>query len=301
MSKEQLRPIVGLLRERARNVPASIVQHRSHFDVFAAPFADADGITREPVQAGHVPAAWISPPGVSGKTVLYYLHGGGYVIGSIDTHLGLIAGLARAADARAFAVNYRLAPEHPHPAALEDALAGYRWLLAHGVDHKLIAIAGDSAGGGLVLSTLVAIRESALPLPACAVCISPWTDLACTGDSMRRLARSDPVIQKAGALLYAQLFLGGAPPDDPLASPLYADVSGLPPVLIQVGACETLLDDSIRMASRLREAGVEVRLDVWDDMVHVWHLFARQLDEGQQAIDAAGKFIHAQIRVSRRT
>lgn len=301
MSKEQLRPIVELLRARARKIPSSIIEHRKDFDAFAAPFAVADGVVRACVNVGHVGAEWITPSNVDAKTVLYYLHGGGYIIGSIDTHLGLIARLARAAEARAFAINYRLAPENPHPAAVEDALAGYRWLLAHGVDHKHLVVAGDSAGGGLVLSTLVAVRDAALPLPACAVCMSPWTDLACTGDSMRRLATSDPVIQKTGAQLYAQWFLGGAPPTDPLASPLYADVHGLPPILIQVGACEVLLDDSTRMAARLRESGVEVRLDIWDDMVHVWQFFAGQLEEGQQAVDAAGQFVRAQIRVSRRT
>ena len=301
MSKTQLEPIVALLRERARNIPRSIEEMREDFDAFTQPFAAVAGLVREPVQAGAMAAEWLYFPEQPEKPVVYYLHGGGYVIGSIATHAGIIGRLARASGARAFAVNYRLGPEHPFPAAVEDAVAGYLWLLSHGVDHKQVVMAGDSAGGGLVISALAAARDRGLPAPAGALCFSPWTDLACTGPSMSSKAASDPVIQKAGALLFADLYLNGAPATAPLASPLYADVRGLPPVLIQVGEREVLLDDAVRMAARLREAGVDARLDVWEDMVHVWHFFAGQLDEGQEALAAAGRFVQERTRANRRT
>lgn len=300
MSLAQLEPIIELLRERARNLPTTIEGMRADFEAFARAMPVPEGLRCEAIDLGGRPGEWLTLPDTPGKTTLLYLHGGGYVIGSIETHRALIARLAKAAGARACAVNYRLAPEHPFPAALDDAVAAYRWLLGSGVDPKRIVIAGDSAGGGLTLAALVAVRDRGLPRPAAALCISPWTDLACTGESMRTKAAADPVIQKAGALLYAQAYLGEADLKTPLASPLYADVRGLPPILIQVGERETLLDDATRMADRLRAARVDVRIDIWDDMVHVWHFFAHQLDEGKKALDAAGAFIREKTRAAGR-
>jgi acetyl esterase/lipase len=212
----------------------------------------------------------------------------------------VIARLATATESTVYAPDYRLAPEHPFPAAVDDAMAAYRGLLEQGHDHKRIALAGDSAGGGLVIAALVALRDTGMPLPACAFSISPWTDLACTGGSMRAKASADPLITKAGALLFAKLYLNGADPESPLASPIFADLHGLPPILIQVGSREVLLDDTIRITQRLRDDGVDVCYELWDDMIHVWHLFAHRIDEGQQALDAAAAWMKSKWKAAAR-
>lgn len=188
-------------------------------------------------------------------------------------------------------LNYRLAPENPFPAAVDDAVAGYRWLLGQGYKPSKIAVAGDSAGGGLTVATLVAIREAGLPLPAAGVCQSPWVDLEGIGESMTTRAKVDPVVQREGLNGMAQGYLQGKDPRTPLAAPLYADLKGLPPLLIQVGDAETLLDDSNRLTERAKAAGVQVKIEVWPEMIHVWQLFASFLPEGQQAVDVIGKFI----------
>lgn len=246
-----------------------------------------------PVNAGGVPAEWIAASGAVDDRVILYLHGGGYVMGSIATHREMAARLSKAARARALVIDYRLAPEHPFPAAVDDAVAAYRWLLSQNMKPSRIVVAGDSAGGGLTLATLVALRDAKAPLPAAGVCISPWTDMEGTGDSMVTRAKADPVVQKQGLLGMAQLYLGGKDPKSPLAAPLYANLEGLPPLLIQVGDAETLLDDATRVAEKAKRAGVTVDLEVWPEMPHVWHLFAPFLPEGQQAIDKIGQYVQA--------
>jgi monoterpene epsilon-lactone hydrolase len=243
------------------------------------------------VEAGGVPAEWIATPEALHERGIYYLHGGGYTLGSINTHREMISRLSRAARARALAIDYRLAPEHPFPAAVEDSTAAYRWLLAIGVDPARLVIAGDSAGGGLTVATLVALRDAGDPLPAAAVCLSPWVDLEGLGESMTTRAEVDPMVQREELLQHVKAYLGDAHPRTPLAAPLYADLRGLPPLLIQVGTAETLLDDSTRLAERAKAAGVDVVLEPWDDMIHVWQFCAAILPEGQQAIDRIGEFI----------
>jgi acetyl esterase/lipase len=225
--------------------------------------------------------------------VILYLHGGGYVMGSIATHREMVARMSKASGARALLVDYRLAPEHPFPAAVDDATAAYRWLLSQNIKPSRIVVAGDSAGGGLTLATLVALRDAKTPLPAAGVCISPWVDMEGTGASMTTRAKADPVVQKQGLLGMAQLYLGGKDPKSPLAAPLHADFRGLPPLFIHVGDAETLLDDSTRVAEKAKMAGVKVDLEIWPEMPHVWHLFAPFLPEGQQAIDKIGKYVQA--------
>jgi epsilon-lactone hydrolase len=247
----------------------------------------------EPVSADGVPAEWIVPPGAEPHRVLLYLHGGGYVIGSINSHRAMIARIARASRARAIAIDYRLAPEHPFPAAVEDATRAYRWLLAQGNAARDMVIAGDSAGGGLTLAVLATLRTAGDPMPAAAVTISPWTDLEGTGDSMRSNAGRDQTVAVEDLGEMARMYLGTSDPKNPLASPLYADFRGFPPLLIQVGAAEGLLDDSTRVAKRAKAAGVEVQLEIWEDMVHVWQIYAKLLPAGQEAIDKIGKFILA--------
>jgi acetyl esterase/lipase len=256
-------------------------------------FPSAGEAKTTPVNAGGVPAEWIVAPGAADDRVMLYLHGGGYVMGSIATHRELAARLSKASGARVLVIDYRLAPEHPFPAAVDDAVAAYRWLLAQNIQSSRIVVAGDSAGGGLTLATLVALRDAKVPLPAAGVCISPWVDMEGTGASMTTRAKADPVVQKQGLLGMAQLYLGGQDPKSPLAAPLHADLRGLPPLFIQVGDAETLLDDSTRVAEKAKIAGVKVDLEIWPEMPHVWHLFAPFLPEGQQAIEKIGQFVQA--------
>jgi len=242
-------------------------------------------------ECGGVPAEWITAPGAAADRVLLYLHGGGYVMGSINTHREMVSRLSRAAGARALLLEYRLAPEHPFPAAVDDAVAAYRWLLSQNLKPSRIVVAGDSAGGGLALATLVALRDAKLPSPAVGVCLSPWTDMEGIGGSMTTKAKEDPIVQREMLLGMAKLYLGQQDSRTPLAAPLYADLRGLPPLLIQVGSAETLLDDSTRVTERAKAVGVKVDLEVWDQMIHVWQLFAPILPEGQQAIERIGQFI----------
>jgi epsilon-lactone hydrolase len=255
----------------------------------------AGDVNCEPIDAGGVKAEWIVPPNAANDRAILYLHGGGYVMGSINTHRAMVARIARASQARALALDYRLAPEYPFPAAVDDATAAYRWLLAQGYKPNKIVVSGDSAGGGLVLAALVALRDAKVALPACAVPISPWTDMEGTGASMKTNASKDPMIAppggNGGLFNMAKAYIGSADPKNPLASPLHADYRGLPPLLIQVGGTETLLDDSTRVAEKAQAAGVKVDLEIWDEMIHVWHVFAKLLPEGQQAIDRIGQYV----------
>ncbi len=296
MGNAQIQQIVQMLRSRpAPATPPTFSEMRQGFELMAMMFPVAADITREPVSAGGVPAEWVSAPGTTPDGAVLYLHGGGYVLGSINTHRDLAARLSRAAGVRALVIDYRLAPEHPFPAAVDDATTAYRFLLDQGLNPARLVIAGDSAGGGLTVATLVALRDAGSPLPAAGVCLSPWVDLAGEGASMTGKADVDPMIQKAGLVAMAGAYLGGADPRSPLAAPLYADLHGLPPLLIQVGTAETLLDDATRLAERARAAGVQVQLQPWEDMIHVFQIFAAMLPEGQQAIDAIGSFIKQRI------
>jgi monoterpene epsilon-lactone hydrolase len=239
---------------------------------------------------------WITPKEGQHRAVLYYLHGGGYVICSVETHRHLIARLALAAPARALAINYRRAPQHRFPAAVEDAVAGYRWLLARPEPPASIVLVGDSAGGGLALATLLALREANDPLPAAAVLLSPWVDLAADDDSMTENAQLDYLGGSPGFLRHvADLYLGEQDPRDPLASPVYGDLRGLPPMLIQVGGVEMLHDQAERLAARARGAGVPTELDVWPEMVHVWHAFGRLFPQAHEAIARIAAFIQQHV------
>ncbi len=296
MSKAEIDAVTALLRERAQHVPATIPELRADFEKFTAQIPLPPGTRIAGESIGAMPAAWITAGDAANKYTILYLHGGGYVIGSARTHAPLAARLSEVTGARCLVPDYRLAPEHPFPAAVDDALAAYRWLLGHGVDHKRIAVAGDSAGGGLVVAALVAARDARLPMPAAALSISPWADLTCDTPAMHTNASADPVITKGGALLFAKIYLNGADMKTPLASPIYADLHELPSVMIQVGDREVLLDDATRLAQRLRADGVDVCFEQWDGMVHVWHLFAHRLAEGRQALKAAAGFLKTHWR-----
>jgi acetyl esterase/lipase len=292
MASPQLQTAIDAMKALVARPVATPQEMRVVFEELAVP--PATDIKCERVEAGGVDAEWVCAPNAASDRFVLYLHGGGYVIGSVNTHRDMIARISRAAEARVLALNYRLAPEHPFPAAVDDAVAGYKWLLAQGAKPSRIAIGGDSAGGGLAAATLVAIRDAKLPIPAAGVLLSPWVDLEGLGESMTTRVEADPAVRKEGLVGMAQAYLGGQDPKTPLAAPLYADLKGLPPLLIQVGDAETLLDDSNRLEARAKAAGVNTKLEVWPEMIHVWQLFASFLPEGQQAIDGIGKFIVAQ-------
>ena len=257
----------------------------------------------ERVSAGGVDGEWIAPSGASRDKAILYFHGGGFRLGSVASHRDLIARIADASGCRVLAINYRLAPEHRFPAALEDAVAAYGWILEQGLKPENIAFAGDSAGGNLVLAAMLSLRARLLPLPIVGVLMSPWTDLAATGASYVSRADADPIHARPMILALAKNYLGDdGDPRRPLASPLYADLAGLPPLLIQVGDRETVLDDSIMFAEKARSAGVDVELQVWDGMIHVFQMFGTELAEARQAIYAIAGFLrqHLHIKADRR-
>jgi monoterpene epsilon-lactone hydrolase len=255
-----------------------------------------DEVKWEPVTAGQVACEWVHGPTNRGGQAVMYIHGGGYVFGSVATYRELIGRLSLAAGMWVLAPDYRLAPEHPFPAAVDDSVAAYRWLLGAGVEPGHIVISGDSAGGGLALATLLALRDAGEQLPAAAVLLSPWTDLTCSGDSYVSRATSDPLFTREQMVFLAAQYLAGADPTSVLASPIYADLKGLPPLLVHVGSDEVLLDDATQLAERARAAGLDVELRVWDGMWHDFQRFAgRGVIEGQESIDLIGAFIKKRV------
>jgi len=290
MRDPKLDAVIQMLRSRPVPPDADLAFFRENFDQLMAQVRHNQVIAHEATTFGDVPCEWITPPSAEPGRILFYLHGGGYVIGTVEGYRELVLRLAKAAGARALVVDYRLAPEHPFPAAVDDAVAAYRGLLAAGANPRHIAIAGDSAGGGLALATLVALRDAGDPLPAAGVTLSPWVDLEGLGESMTSKAAVDPMIVRDPLFKMARLYLGGADPRTPLAAPLYADLTGLPALLIQVGTAEMLLDDATRIATRAEAAGVDVRLSIYEDLIHVWHMFPL-LDAAKQAVAEIGQFI----------
>jgi monoterpene epsilon-lactone hydrolase len=268
MSENEIDVLRALLTSRPR--PTSVAERRERLDALGNAYRTAEDIRLSPVSVDGVPAEWSAAPGADAARVLLYLHGGGFSAGSIVSHRAMVTESGRAAQTRTLAIDYRRTPEHPFPAALNDALNAYRWLLAQGVNPTHIAIGGDSAGGGLTLAVMVSLRERGLPLPACGWCISPWIDMEARGESYASKAAIDPMISKEYILELAGWYLGGTAARTPLAAPLHADLAGLPPLLIQVGSAETLLDDSIRIAARAGAADVRVTLEVWPHMIHAW-------------------------------
>ncbi len=273
-----------------------LAAQRVQLDAMGANFPLPDGLEVEPARIGGVAGEWVRAKGVRrNDAALLYLHGGGYAIGSPRSHRHMLAPLSADAGVPVFCADYRLAPENKFPAAVEDGVAAYKGLLDSGIAADRLAIAGDSAGGGLTIATLVAARDKGLPLPACAVVFSPWVDLSLGGESHRARARRDPIVQKPGIDAMALGYLGDADPKTPLASPVFADLKGLPPLLIQVGTEEALHDDAVALKARAEAAGVEVSFESWGGMVHVWHAFHPILAEGRDALARAGAFLKRRI------
>ncbi|MFF4297682.1 alpha/beta hydrolase [Streptomyces vinaceus] len=290
MSRQQRDALDAVLRSLPRSeVPPTLEEQRSGFAAAVSRPAPEGVVTRRTVLGGR-PALELEPADASGH--LLYLHGGGYIVGSPDTHAGLVGELARRAGLRATSVDYRLAPEHPFPAAVDDGLAAYRELL-ESTDPRDLVMAGDSAGGGLSIATLLAAREAGLPQPAAVVVFSPWVDLTLSGASIRAKEGTDPIFTEADVRAYADLYVGAGDRAHPLASPVFADLTGLPPLLVQAGANELLLDDAVRLAGRAGADGVEVTLEVAPGLPHVFQHHYGRLDEADAALDRAARFLTA--------
>lgn len=250
------------------------------------------------VSADGIDAEWIVPADAPPDKAVLYFHGGGFRLGSVSSHRDLIARIAEASRCRVLAINYRLAPEHRFPAALEDARAAFDWLRGEGFKPENIALAGDSAGGNLVLTTMLRLRDRGQPLPTAGVLMSPWTDLAATGESYLSRAAADPIHQRSMILALAKNYLGeGGDAFNPLASPLYADLSGLPPLLIQAGDRETVRDDATMLATKAKAAGVDAELQVFDGMIHVFQMFP-EIPQAAEAIAAIAAFLRRHLRLN---
>lgn len=273
----------------------TVAQMRSDWD------AAFDGcsvpVMCQPVSAGGVDGEWLVPSDAPRDKAILYFHGGGFRIGSVASHRDLAARIADASGCRVLSINYRLAPEHRFPAALDDVLAAYHYLRGQGLRPADIAFAGDSAGGNLVLATMLAARDRRLPLPAAGALMSPWTDLTASGASYESRAEADPIHQRAMILALARNYLGkDGDPRNPLASPLHADLACLPPLLVQVGDRETVRDDSVDLAARARAAGCEVELQVWDGMIHVFQMFP-EIPQAREAIGSLAVFLRNHLHI----
>jgi acetyl esterase/lipase len=297
MSKEQRAQVHAMLRRSRPEGPRSVEALRAGFRALMAQMVVPDSIRTIPTTLGGRPALQVEPESGSRPGTILYFHGGGWVFGSPETALPLTGHLVARTGLRAYSADYRLAPEHPFPAAIEDTLSAYRALLDSGEDPSAIAFAGDSAGGGLTVTTCLAARDAGLPLPAAIVAFSPGLDATRTGESMHTREGSDPIFTREAVEHTGSMYLAGADPHQPLLSPaVLADLTGFPPMLIQVGTDEILLDDSTRLAARARAAGVDVILDITADVPHVFQSFAGVLDEADEALDRAALFLGQRIR-----
>lgn len=281
--------IVKLMRRSLFIHKTETHTHRVSFERLASITKYPRFVEKEEVKYAGVDAAWFRASKSSNDKVILYLHGGGYCVGSYNSHRAMIARIARAAGYPVLAINYRKAPENPYPGALEDSMAVYKQMLADG--WKNIFISGDSAGGGLALATALKLREEGLTMPTALMLISPWTDLTASGDSVVRKADEDPLIAPDLLEVFAKKYYAGHDPKTPFISPLFADYEKFPPTYIQVGTREVLLDDSTRLAKRMKEAGVQVEMEIWDDMMHVWHWMAGIIPEGNEAIQKMGAYV----------
>jgi acetyl esterase/lipase len=287
-----LRNLLGFIMARQFPPELSLVQQRAVTESSVARyFKTLPGVQVETISANGVPADWVRPANQTSPNILLYLHGGGYTTGSPRTHRDLVARLVLASGFSALVPEYRLAPEHPFPAALDDALAAYHYLIAQGHAPHQIVIGGDSAGGGLTLALLLALRDAGEPLPAAAVCLSPMTDLTFTSPTIRANDKRDPIIQEKTLRPHAERYRAGQDPHLPLLSPLFANLHGLPPLLIHVGTHEILLNDSTAFADHARQQGVTVTLTIGQGLWHVWHIYAAFLPEARQALAEIAAFL----------
>ena len=291
MAGAEIIKLKQILREKALPPGTQVTLEQRRKGMEKVAFRVADDVAVEAVTVAGRAAEWLRAPGTQAQRAILYLHGGGYVMGSPNTHRSLGGEISRAAQAAVLMVDYRLAPEAPFPAAVDDGVASFEWLVAQGFKPQNLAIAGDSAGGGLAAATLIALRDRKLPLPKAAVCISPWSDLTCTNESYKTRVAADPMITPDGIGNMVELYLQGKDPKQPLASPNLGDLHAFPSLLIHVGRDEVLLDDSVKLHEKAKAAGVDSTLEIWDDMIHVWHAFHPMLPEAKQGIARVGAFL----------
>lgn len=292
ISREAQTEIERMFAER-KPADRPIEQRRSEWEAEALLRALPDGARFTPVEAGGVAAEWMAMPGVVDDRVFLLLHGGGYNAGSPKTHRRLAADLSQAIGMRVLVPDYRLAPEYPFPAGVDDAIKAYRWLASEGIPERNIVVGGDSAGGGLALSMLLALREAGARLPRAAVLIAPWTDLTVSSESYERLRRRDPIITPEGLREAGVWYAGAGDPADPLMSPLFADLTGLPPMLIHAGEDEVMVDDSRIFADRAKAAGVDITCKIFPGMWHVFHGAGTGIPEARSAIDEIGVYVRS--------
>ncbi len=281
--------VVAMIRGSGSLDELPLDDQRALMEASAELFPPEPDVFSGPIHAHNVPAEWVSVSASESDRIVLYLHGGGYVMGSRNTHRGLAGRIARAAQATVLLPDYRLAPEHPFPAAVDDATTCWRWLLSEGYSPSRMAIAGDSAGGGLALATLLALKAAGEPLPACAVGLSPWTDLEATGPTAKKGAVDDPMLTPDNVRSSGRDYAGDEV-RNPFAAPLHGDLAGLPPLLLQVGTREILLSDSTRFAEKAQRAGVDVTLEVEEGLIHVWQMFP-DVPEASDAVQRIGAFI----------
>jgi monoterpene epsilon-lactone hydrolase len=294
MSGSEIEAVRALLTAKPR--PVGWTERRQRLDEVGSVWPVADDVKLEYADIEGIPGEWSLVAGSDRSRVLMFFHGGGYCSGSIVSHRRMVTEVGRAARVRTLAVGYRLAPEHPFPAALEDALTAWRFLRKHGVEAGHIAVGGDSAGGGLTLALLQGLRDAGDALPACAWLASPWTDLTLSGATLVTKDAFDPLIHKSYLAELADAYVPtGMDRKDPRLSALFADLAGLPPMLIQVGSAETLLDDATRFAAAAGAADIAVRLEIWPHMIHAWHLWNAQLEPGRRALAHAGAFLRLHL------
>jgi acetyl esterase/lipase len=272
------------------------LERRAQSEAFAKAFVLPDGVQVRPDRLDGVIVEWVIPDGAADVPVLFHLHGGGYVLGNPASSRPFTTAFALKSGARVVSIDYRLAPEHPFPAAVTDSVKAYRALLAAGVPAAKIAIGGESAGGGLAIATLLAAQAQGIEMPACAFAISPWVDMSCSASTFDSLAHLDPMLTRRSLKDMADVYLAGAHETNRLASPILGELQGLPPLLIHVGSDEVLLDDARGLHERATKAGVASTLDVWQDMIHVWHMFHPMLPEGDRAIDDIVAFVKSHWR-----
>ena len=294
MSQQQRDALDQLLRDAPLDLGGEVAEQRIIFEEMMAAIPVPADVTTSPGSLGGIPVVNVEVAGADHANVIFYLHGGAYAIGTAGSSVGLASDLARRAGARLVTIDYRLAPEHPHPAAIDDAVAAYRGLLDSGVAASAIAIAGESAGAGLAAATLVALKHAGLPQPSGAVLMSPWADLTLSGDTISAKAAVDPALSPEGLRRRAIDYVADGDRTADLVSPIFADLTGLPPLLIQAGSHEILLDDATRLAARAAAADVAVTLEVTPGVPHVFQGFAAMLDEGNAALTSAGQFLRAQ-------
>jgi acetyl esterase/lipase len=298
MSTDQQRQLDAILRQGGLDTGGDVQTMRAAFNAVMAQVPVPPDVQQNPVEIGGVSGVEVTIQGNPAERVILYLHGGVYVIGTAASTVPLVGDLVRRTGARAITLEYRLGPEHPYPAAIDDARAAYEGLLAQGIDPAQIALAGESAGGGLVVATLLALREAGTPLPSCGFLMSPYADLTLSGETLAGREALDPVLTPAGLRVRVPDYVGGADASDPLISPIFGDLSGLPPLLIQVGSHEILLSDALRLAERAALSDVPVTLEVTPGVPHVFQGFAGLLDEAGTALDRASDFLKAQFAPS---